>query len=429
MGATNLDGQFFTYGDLGQLESSPGGTVLTPESNPDRGPNGFFGGYGFLDVRFTFLKDKVQGYTGVVPEMLADNSVRQVNTIPIAHTTTGIAAAATVTNGTPMTLISANASGFTLGIPIIPGGSTLNGNTPVTPAVALDWGFAFANTTAGSATVVVADSTQFYVGMPLVIAAVGGATGYLSPLLTNVTGITDATHITVGPNLPAQSLNPTPIGTGNLWGPSEVGFPVPTAHLPYVPMGPGLFLDPRQALGRGLVVTCNNAAGVGGAIVVRGYDVYGFPMSESIAIVPATSLSGYGKKAFKYITSATPNFTDGTYTYSIGTSDVFGFNIREDFCEDTNVWWGGSLNAATTGYVAPDVTNPATSLTGDPRGTIQTSAIGGSGSGIGSNASNGTVSALALSGRRLKISGALGFFANVNARLSQPQWMFGQTPA
>lgn len=427
MGATNFDGPIYVYGDLGQLVSSVGGPVIEPSPNPDRGPSGFFAGYGLPDVRVTFLKDQVDGYTGHVPSLLARGVISQVNTIPILHAVANIAAGVTVTTATPIPLVTTNATGITCGIPIVPFSGTLNSGTVVTPGVALDWGFAFGQTVAASATVIVADSTQFYVGMPLVIAAAGAATG-TTPLLTNVATIVDATHITVGPNIPAQSVNPTPIGTGNVWGPSENGFPVPNAYAPYVPMGPGLFLDPRQALGRGVVITCNNASGVGGAIVVVGYDVYGMAMSESIAIVPATSLSGYGKKAFKYIVSATPNFTDGTYTYSVGTSDVFGFNIREAYCEETTIWWGTALNAATTGFVAPDATSPATNATGDVRGTIQTSAIGG-GSGIGSNASNGSISSLALTGRRLNIAGALQTWDQLNARLSQPQFMFGQTQA
>lgn len=428
MGATNYSGPLNTWGDLDQIISAIGGTITLPDPNTDRGPCMFFAGYGLPDVRLTFPKDHVTGWTGKLAGLLARGAISQVNTIPIAHATAGIAALQNTVNGTPMTLVTSNAAGFTCGIPICPlTGPAINATAPVNTGVALDWGFAFGNVTANSTTIVVADSTQFYIGMPLVIAAVGGATG-TTPLLTNVASITDATHIVVT-NTPLQSVNPTPIGTGNLWGPSELGYPLPTAAAPYIPMGPSLLLDPRQALGRGVVVTCNNASGAGGIITVSGYDVYGMPMTDAITITPGSSLSAYGLKAFKYIVSATPNFTDATYTYSLGTSDVFGFNIREDYCEETVVWWAGALNAATTGYVAPDTTNPATSATGDVRGTIQVSGIGGSGSGVSSNASNGTISTLALSGRRVNISGSLTTWDQLNSKLSSPQFMFGQNQA
>jgi hypothetical protein len=425
MGATNFSGPLFVSGDLDQIEASPGGAVLLPNPNPDRGPSAIFNGYGLPDPRFTFLKDTVEGYTGRVPAFLAAPLVEQVNAIPILHAPANIAAAANTVSGTAMTLVTTPASGITLNIPIIPFNGLLNSGAPITTAIALDWGFDFGTVTSGSTTIVVLDSTKYIIGMPLVIAGAGAASGNV-PLLTNVLSITDATHIVVA-NTPLAAVNPAPIGTGNIWGPSEVGYPAPNAAAPYLAMGPGLFLDARQALARGLVVTASSASGVGGNIVVSGYDVFGQAMTDTIAIVPGTALAAYGTKAFKYITSAVPNFTDPTYTYSIGTSDVFGFNMLENFCENTTIWWGGALNVATTGFTA-GVAGAATSLTGDVRGTIQTSAIGG-GSGIGANASSGAISALALTGRRLVINGAISAYQQLNARLSQPQFMAGSAQA
>lgn len=424
MGATNFSGPLFSYGDLGNLVN-PSGTIIQPDPNADRGPSGLFEGYGIPDVRYSF--PATTGKTGVVPSSLARGIVEQVNTIPILHAVANIAALANTVTATPMTLVTTNASGITCLVPIIPFVfGALNSAAVVTPAIALDWGFSFGTTTAGNTTIVVADSTMFYPGMPLCIAKCGGASGN-THLLTNVVSITDATHIVVA-TAPAQSVNPTPIGTGNIWGPSESGFPTPTAYLPYIPMGPGLFLDPRQALARALVVTCNSASGTGGNFVVVGYDVYGMAMSESIAIVPGSSVTAYGKKAFKYIVSVTPDFTDAGFTYSIGTSDIFGFNLREDYCEDTEIWWAAGLNAATTGFTAAVATTPATTTTGDVRGTILVSAFG-TGSGIGTTASNGSVSALALSGRRLVIHGALATWNQLNARITQPQFAYGPTQA
>src|SRR6202012_4107737 len=68
------------------------------------------------------------------------------------------------------------------------------------------------------------------------------------------------------------------------------------------------------------------AGGAGGAFPVRGYDVYAYPMAETItATAGATTVAG--KKAFKFVTSVIPAFTDA-HNYSFGTTDVFGLPLR-----------------------------------------------------------------------------------------------------
>lgn len=383
-------------GAMQSIPASVGSPV--PDPDPDAGPSMFYQGTAIPDPRFIYLKDKVSGYTGVVPMTYESGLYLLSDQIPAAHTTTGIAAAANVVASTAMTLATAQATGISPGVPIIPLSAGLNTGTPVN-VLALDFGFAFGNVTAGNKTITVANSAQFWVGMPLVIPGVGNSAATTS-LLTIVTAIPTAntTSITVQ-DAPGATNATAAIGTGNLWGPSEAGFPTPTAALPYVGVGPALILDVRQALCRGVVVTCNNSLGTGGNFLVRGYDIYGAAMSESIAIVPGTSTTAYGKKAFAYIASVTPDFTDATYTYAIGTSDEFGFNLRATQIEHTQVWWNGLLNAASTGFIA-GVGTTATTTTGDVRGTILTSAIG-NGSGIGGTASNGSIVALAMSGVRL----------------------------
>jgi len=109
------------------------------------------------------------------------------------------------------------------------------------------------------------------------------------------------------------------------------------------------------------------AGGAGGAFTVRGYDVYGYPMAETItATAGATTVAG--KKAFKFVTSVIPAFTDA-HNYSFGTTDVFGLPLRASNFHEVLLWWNDTLITANTGFVGADATNPATATTGDVRGT------------------------------------------------------------
>lgn len=118
------------------------------------------------------------------------------------------------------------------------------------------------------------------------------------------------------------------------------------------------------SLARAVSVTAA-AGATGGAVVVSGYDIYGAPMSESITSVAASTVNG--KKAFKFVTSATPAFTDAGHNYSVGTADIFGLHIRADYAAYTKIFWDGALNSGT--FTAADTTSPATTTTGDVRGT------------------------------------------------------------
>ena len=136
--------------------------------------------------------------------------------------------------------------------------------------------------------------------------------------------------------------------------------------------------DPTKALSR--CVTITTAAGDTAVYTVRGYDIYGYPMTASVTAAGATTVAT--TKAFKYVASVTPVGTVGA-TATVGTADVFGFPIyTQTFIIGTevDVWisWNGATIAATTGYLAGVTTNPATATTGDVRGTyaVQTASDG-----------------------------------------------------
>lgn len=140
------------------------------------------------------------------------------------------------------------------------------------------------------------------------------------------------------------------------------------------------FYDRSKMDARAVSITAGSSA-TGGAFTVAGYDVYGYAMSESITSVTNTTVNG--KKAFKVISSVTPGFADpggANHGYSVGTTDIFGFAIRCNVWGDALVNMGANSNlvTASTGFVVPDTTSPATTTTGDVRGTyaLQTASNG-----------------------------------------------------
>lgn len=108
-----------------------------------------------------------------------------------------------------------------------------------------------------------------------------------------------------------------------------------------------------------------DAAGAATAVLtIFGTDVYGNAMSEAITLNGTTAVSG--KKAFKTITriAASAAATD----FFVGTGDVFGLPFRVDSRNYVQTAWNSTF--VTTGtFVAAVTTSPATTTTGDVRGT------------------------------------------------------------
>lgn len=133
--------------------------------------------------------------------------------------------------------------------------------------------------------------------------------------------------------------------------------------------------DNSKALARAVQITgvVNTA---GGDFLVSGADLYGYPQTETITAAAGVATTN-GKKAFKFIYSVTPQFTDA-HNYSVGTTDIFGFPLRAAQFDQALVWWDSTLITANTGFVGADTTSPATATTGDVRGTyaVQSAADG-----------------------------------------------------
>lgn len=127
----------------------------------------------------------------------------------------------------------------------------------------------------------------------------------------------------------------------------------------------GLY-DPTTFLARNVRITSvgNDS---GGTFLVSGADVYGYPQTELITGANAGVASG--KKAFKFIYSVTPGGTLSGSNVSVGTGDVYGLPMRADNAGEFLAMWNSTWVTAPT-FVAADTTSPATSSTGDVRGTV-----------------------------------------------------------
>jgi len=137
--------------------------------------------------------------------------------------------------------------------------------------------------------------------------------------------------------------------------------------------------SPDQAISRNIRISCNGTDTTG-AYIVRGYDIYGFPLTESIAGGAGTAVTAVvvsGSKAFKYVASVTPTGTVNSTGATVGTGDTIGLPLRADRWTELSIWQGNTAIAVGTGFTAA-ITSAATQSTGDVRGTyaLQTASNG-----------------------------------------------------
>lgn len=120
------------------------------------------------------------------------------------------------------------------------------------------------------------------------------------------------------------------------------------------------------AVARCVSIVSSNAGDTTQTATVTGTDVYGIPMTETIAFNGTTTVNG--KKAFKTVTRVAISAALAGNA-SVGTTDIFGLPIRADSRNYVLTAWNGAF--VTTGtFVAADTTSPATATTGDVRGTF-----------------------------------------------------------
>lgn len=104
-------------------------------------------------------------------------------------------------------------------------------------------------------------------------------------------------------------------------------------------------------------------------ITITGFDTYGQAMSEVIASGTTQNTTVNGKKAFFQISGITSSAST-TVNITIGTTDILGIPVRVTAVPFlATVKYGTTLAQDAGTFVAADATNPATTTTGDVRGT------------------------------------------------------------
>jgi hypothetical protein len=365
MTETVFRGPAYSAGSMfdGRIEGASDGPGLEYQAN------------GFPDPRwFPTRKDGVG--PGRVPAFLNSPFVVTVDAIPSSSATASIAALANVTNGTPLTMTTVAPGGSAQNVPslaqvpLVP----FQKSAPAVTALALDFGFTTGNITAGSASIAnVSDPTIFQLGQWICIGGAGNSAKTAS-LFAQVTAI-GATTITIStPSL--GTLTAAPIGSTNLpAGPYSQPGTAPSGVDPYLTAGLARMFNPPEGVARNIQLT-GVASGTGGAFIVRGWDVYGVPMSETITVGAGVN-TVQGKKAFKYLATGTTNATGGivpqftdAHNYSAGPGNIVGINLRSTFWEYMQIFYNGGFATTNTGWLTADATNPATATTGDVRGTV-----------------------------------------------------------
>lgn len=372
MADTNFRGPINSMGSL-EVESGNTATIY-----PQDGVSMQYQGNAMPDIRSgAFAKDGFR--PGQQLALIAGSEAWVCDNIPQARVSSQLATTQIGTSALAVSLATVGLSGLAsvasiaVGVPIIPIGTSV-----VTYAIALDFGFTTGSTVANSSTVHVIDNRIFHIGQWLIVANVGNSASTRS-LVTQVQSIATAntTGLTIAP-VAAATLTSVPIGQGNLFGSGQL--PLATqfgpaaasasAHSYAGAMAAGLakVINPRETLARNLSVTCVTSTEY--SALVSGWDLWGNPMTEVITITSQTAAAG--DKAFKYIGSIVSG-TTSPVGISFGLGDTFGYPYRVDEWDQTDVTWAGSRANNFNGFVAAQLTSPATNTSGDVRGTVQIS--------------------------------------------------------
>ena len=423
MADNNHRGPITSMGALEDTNATTGTTSLVQVSPLD-GPSIFYQDTVLADIRqVPFPKDgtlpgRAQGFASGANLWLCDAIPQKGSTTLISATQLATTTGSTLPLATTASAGTAGNCSLAFGVPIIPVGTTV----ATTAAIAIDFGFTTGTTATNSTSVVVVDNSLFHLGQWVVVGNVGNSTASRS-LIAQIQSTSGTTTIYISPAAVTGLAN-VPIGQANLYGSDLIALGTQfgpqtasaNAHAFGGAMRAGVarVMNPRETLARNISMAFSTSGTY--SAVVSGWDVWGNPMTEIISL--SAQSTGAGKRAFKYIGSIT-NGTASTVGLSFGLGDTFGFPVRIDEYEQTDIFWNGSQMTNNNGFTAATLV-AQTGTSGDVRGTIQISTsilTGVLATSISSIASNGT--------GRLAIIGNIGVWNTVAGSPNNVVPMFG----
>lgn len=213
--------------------------------------------------------------------------------------------------------------------------------------------------TAGSSSIAATATNAPVAGTALTLAAVSSLGAFQTTIIAPETGLAVSV---IAIDSTAATLNFGSGGTVAIW-------------------------NPTAGTGRAVMVI-NSSNGNTEQYIVRGRDMYGFKMTETILASTTSTGTGVGKKAFKYVQSVTPSTatTISATGVSIGFGDTYGMPLVTNYFGNTAVALstGGLYATAVTALTSAIATvgstaTVQTSTTPDVRGVyISTMASNGS---------------------------------------------------
>lgn len=118
---------------------------------------------------------------------------------------------------------------------------------------------------------------------------------------------------------------------------------------------------------RTITFTGASTAATSSIATIKGYDMYGAAMSQTV-ITPVSTAATASLKAFAYVSSIVSTSTT-TSTLSVGVGSAFGLPFAASDFGYVRAAWNQIFPTTSTGFVPADLTSPATAATGDVRGT------------------------------------------------------------
>jgi hypothetical protein len=377
-----------TTADTGPLITFGAGP--SSDNNPAAGPSAWYQGDMLLDPRapFTYLPGSLDNRA--VLGWPTNGSIPLIDQAPAAVSATNIAAAQVPVAGTALTLASSSVAGITVGCSVTNAntGLLVSGLIGIDVATSRTFTGVFTNTSPKITYSAAPGALGIQVGDQVTLTSSGTLPTPFA-LLTKYYVVAIGGSVTIGTG--AMMLSATPGGapisaTSAGSGTQTINVTAPNTYnnTPYTPFqpttvfgqgsgagGPMRYWNPNWAVSRTLLLTAVGDDHLG-TYTINGYDVYGYPLTQTVTGPNATT--GSTLKAFKYIASIVPAGTLSGSNISVGTNDVFGLPLRTDWAAYLNVYFNNAVvTPAGIVLVAADINTPS-ATTGDVRGTITATA-------------------------------------------------------